>query len=149
MRKRVLLLVLPFLLATSWGEEKEYPEPQECPDPVVCPEPEECPECPTLPEPDPINDMLKELASGFKAESKLFVTQDFGLNSAGEHSYSWYTVCKDVDVSGDYIYSKQYSSEYLDSVEVEAGTLLMFMTMKISKKHAYLQKMLKITNHFQ
>lgn len=111
MRKRVLLLALPFLLATSCSEGKE------------CPEPQECPECPTLPEPDPINDMLKELANGFKAESKLFVTQDFGLNSAGEHSYSWYTVCKDVDVSGDYIYSKQYSSEYFDSEEVEAGDI--------------------------
>lgn len=68
-----------FLLATSCGEEKECPELQECPYPVVCPEPEERPECPTLPEPDPINDMLKELASGFKAESKLFVTQRLWL----------------------------------------------------------------------
>lgn len=101
MKKRIILLVLPFLMATSCGTE--------------------CETCPETPKPDAINEMLKALSEGFSAESKLFVTQDFGLNSDGEESFTWYTVCRDIDVSGDTLLSSLYESDYLTEEEVNSG----------------------------
>lgn len=111
--KRIMLLALPFLLASSCGAE--------CPTCPEAPECEECQICPETPAPDAINEMLKDLGDGFSVESKIFVTQYFGKNSSGEDSYSWYTVCKDVDVSGDSILSTAYDSDYLSTEEVESG----------------------------
>ncbi len=110
-----MLLALPFLLATSCEAN--------CPECDVCKEPEceECPVCPDTPGPDAINGMLKDLGEGFSAESRLFVTQYFGKNSEGEDSYSWYTICRDVDVSGDALLSYKYYSDYLSEEEVTSG----------------------------
>lgn len=106
--KRIMLLALSFLLATSCGAEcSNCPETPEC---------EECQICPETPAPDAINEMLKDLGEGFSVESKIFVTQYFGKNSSGEDSYSWYTVCKDVDVSGDSILSTVYDKKAHEAV---------------------------------